>query len=183
MKGDTAFNESFAVAIEEEGLRRWLKAQAGRPDASQLADEVAHAARLRDQFRAVMLTVRDKLQALYAADSPAAEKRAVKAAIFDDLQSEYRAMREESDPLSVYDNWFARSANNAGIAAIGLYSDRVPEFAALIAADHGDLTRFYRHVKALAQLNEPERNARLASVARTAVASHAHLSGSLMSTE
>ena len=29
VKDDTAFNESFAVAVEEEGLARWLAAQAG----------------------------------------------------------------------------------------------------------------------------------------------------------
>src|SRR6185369_10536628 len=33
VKDDTAFNESFAVAVEEEGLRRWLAAQRNRKDA------------------------------------------------------------------------------------------------------------------------------------------------------
>ena len=31
VKGDSAFNESFAVAVEQEGLRRWLAAR-GRSD-------------------------------------------------------------------------------------------------------------------------------------------------------
>jgi predicted aminopeptidase len=30
-KDDTSFNESFATAVEDEGLARWLIAQAGRP--------------------------------------------------------------------------------------------------------------------------------------------------------
>jgi len=33
-----------------------------------------------------------------------------------------------------------------------LYADRVPQFAALLAAENGDLVRFYARVKALAAL-------------------------------
>ena len=40
VKDDTSFNESFATAVEEEGLRRWLAAQGTRPDAAALAADV-----------------------------------------------------------------------------------------------------------------------------------------------
>ena len=34
VKGDTVFDESFAVAVEEEGLRRWLERE-GTPAQGQ----------------------------------------------------------------------------------------------------------------------------------------------------
>ena len=65
----------------------------------------------------------------------------------------------------VFDRWFAGGANNAGIVAAGLYSDRVPQFAALLAAEGGDLPRFYARVKALAALPKAERDESLAALA------------------
>ena len=43
-----------------------------------------------------------------------------------------------------FDRWFAAGANNAGIAAAALYADRVPQFSALLEAEHGDFQRFTR---------------------------------------
>jgi hypothetical protein len=63
----------------------------------------------------------------------------------------------------LFDRWFAGSANNAGIVAAGLYADRVPEFAALLAAEGGDLPRFYSRVKSLAAMPKPQRDAALAA--------------------
>ncbi len=42
-----------------------------------------------------------------------------------------------------------------------LYADRVPQFTALLAAEGGDLPRFYARVKALAALPKAEREAAL----------------------
>ena len=64
----------------------------------------------------------------------------------------------------VFDRWFAGGANNAGIVSAGLYADRVPQFAALLAAEGGDLPRFYARVKALAALPKAERDQALAAV-------------------
>src|SRR5512140_485103 len=82
VKDDTAFNESFAVAVEEEGMQRWLSAQASRPDAPQLAEEVARAKRLRADFRSLVRTTRDRLKALYASRLPEKQKREGKAETF-----------------------------------------------------------------------------------------------------
>ena len=64
VKDDTSFNESFAVAVEEEGLARWLAAsRAGRP--TPRAD-VARTRRLRADFRVLDRRTRERLAALYA---------------------------------------------------------------------------------------------------------------------
>src|SRR5438552_12497553 len=64
-KDDTVFNESFAVAVEEEGLRRWL---AGQRD-TDLDRQFATSERYREAFRALVDRTRAKLAALYASNA------------------------------------------------------------------------------------------------------------------
>jgi predicted aminopeptidase len=174
VKDDTSFNESFAVAVEEEGIRRWLAAQQGRPDAASLAAEAARGMRLRSQFRVLVRTTRDRLAALYASGAPVDEQRAGKAAAFAAMRAEYERMKAGWDGVPAFDRWFAAGANNAGIAAAGLYADRVAAFAALLAAEGGDLPRFYERVRALAALPGPERDLALADPTAAARAAGSH---------
>ena len=163
VKDDTAFNESFAVTVEEEGLKRWVQAQQGRPEAAQFAAYVVRGDRLRAEFRALVGRTRDRLAALYGSSATEAEKRAGKAMAFGEMRADYERLKAGWDGVPAFDRWFAGGANNAGIAAAGLYSDRVPQFRALLAADGGDLPRFYESVKKLASLPKTEREAALAA--------------------
>jgi predicted aminopeptidase len=165
VKDDSAFNESFAVAVEEEGLARWLVGQQERPDAAQFAADVARVQRLRSEFRSLIRSTRGRLEALYASDAAEADKRAGKAAEFVAMRIEYERLKAGWDGAAGFDRWFAAGANNAGIAAAGLYDDRVPQFAALLRAEGGDLPRFYGRVRALAALPKNERDASLDRVA------------------
>ena len=166
VKDDTAFNESFAVAVEEEGLTRYVAAQAGRPGAEQFAADAARMRRLRTDFQRLVRTTRDQLAALYASNLPDSEKRAGKAAAFAAMRGEYERIKAGWGGAPVYDRWFAGGVNNASIISAGLYADRVPQFAALLATEGGDLPRFYARVKALAAMPKPERDAALAAFGR-----------------
>jgi predicted aminopeptidase len=159
VKDDSSFNESFAVEVEEEGLARW---SAAHPAATRFAQDVARMRHLRADFRTLIHGTRDRLAALYASGLPAAEKRAQKAAIFADMRVEYERVKAGWDGAPVFDRWFASGANNAGIVAAGLYADRVPQFAALLAAEGGNLPRFYDRVRGLAALPKTERDRALA---------------------
>ncbi len=163
-KDDTAFNESFAVAVEEEGLARWLAAQAGRPDAAQLKTDVERSERLRAEFRTLIGTTRERLEALYASDASDADKRVGKAAAFAAMRADYEVLKAKWGGGAAFDRWFAAGANNAGIAASALYADRVPQFRALLAAEGGDLPRFYARVKVLAELPKSDREAALMAI-------------------
>ncbi len=167
VRDDTSFNESFAVAVEEEGLRRWLDAQQRVRDPAEMArltEDAARAQRLRSDFRTLMRATREHLGVLYASNATEADKRAGKAAAFATMRNEYERMKSAWGGAPAFDRWFSAGANNAGIAASGLYNDRVPQFAALLASEHGDLPRFYARVKELAALPKAEREVTLARV-------------------
>ena len=168
VRDDTSFNESFAVAVEEVGLERWLAAQSGRPDHAQLVADAARSERLRGDFRGLVAATRERLDRLYAGDAPDAAKLEAKAAVFAAMRADYDRMKAGWDGVPAFDRWFATGANNAGILAVGLYADRVPVFRALLAAEAGDLPRFYARVSALAGLPKADRNAALANLERGA---------------
>ena len=161
VKDDTVFNESFAVAVEDAGLVRWLAVQ--RDPA--LDAQAARAERLRGAFKTLTLDARARLAALYASDETDAEKLAAKAQVFADMQGAYERAKAGEPGLAGFDRWFAQHPNNASLAALGLYSDRVPAFRALLDEAQGDLPRFYERVRALSALPKAERDSALAEAA------------------
>ena len=158
-KDDTVFNESFAVAVEEEGIRRWLAAQ-NNPDFDR---QYAMSQRYREGFRTLVEHTRARLAAVYASDASDAAKLTAKAAAFDAMRSEYATLKREWAGSTAYDYWFAQGPNNASVAAVGLYTQKVPQFQALLAAEGGDLARLYIRVKVLAALPKSERDTALAT--------------------
>jgi predicted aminopeptidase len=158
VKDDSEFNESFAVAVEQAGVARWL-ARHGN-DAQR--GGFAAMQRYRSDFTGLVLQYRDRLEAAYSADAPDEEKRRQKAAILAALQEQYRRIKTQRwSGFSGYDRWFGQNINNATLASIGIYTRLVPPFEALLARHDNDLPRFYEAVKALAKLPAEERQAQL----------------------
>jgi predicted aminopeptidase len=168
VKDDTAFNESFAVSVEEEGVARWLAREAKRRDPAEAARLVAdfeRGRRSRADFRAMIVAARDRLAAIYASQASDEEKRAAKAAVFSEMRADNQRRKAIPGATTISDRWFEAGANNAGIAAAGLYADLVPQFKALIEEERGDFPRFYERVRALAALPKDEREVALARTA------------------
>jgi predicted aminopeptidase len=113
---------------------------------------------------------RARLVANYASTASDDEKRAVKLEAFATMKVEYEKAKAGEPGLAGYDRWFAQQPNNASLAAVGLYTDRIPAFRGLLAAVDGDLPRFYDRVRTLASLPKPERDAALAAAASRAAA-------------
>jgi len=168
VKDDTQFNESFAAAVEEVGVERWLHAQ-GNP---QLQAQYARSQQLRAAFRTLVRDTRTQLAALYATDLPDADKRQQKAAAFAAMREGYERAKAGEPGLAGYERWFSGYANagpnNASVASAGLYSGQVPAFRALLAEEGGDLPKFYARVKALAALPKVQRDAALAQAVQVA---------------
>jgi predicted aminopeptidase len=158
--GDTTFNESFATAVEREGVRRWLATQ----DDPALRRSYAEFAQRRQEFIDLLLKYRGRLDRMYRSDAPASAKRAGKRQIFDALREDYADLKDSWGGFAGYDRYFASELTNAHLAAIGAYNVLVPAFDALLAEAGGDLPRFYEEVRRLAGLPKDERDAQLRSV-------------------
>ena len=165
VKDDTQFNESFAAAVEEVGVERWLRTQGD----AQLAAQFARSQRLRAVFRVLVRDARAQLAVVYAADVPDEDKRRKKAAIFAAMRAGYEQAKAGEPGLAGYERWFNGYAdggpNNASLVSVALYSGQVPAFRALLATQGGDLPRFYERVKELAVLPKAARDSALAALA------------------
>ncbi|MBI4936802.1 MAG: aminopeptidase [Nitrosomonadales bacterium] len=157
VKGDTVFNESFATAVEQEGMQRWF-ARNSRPE--QHKAYLAQQKR-KDQFVQLVESYRNKLRALYTSRKPQDELRLAKAETLADMKRAYAALKQSWGGDGAYDKWFEQDLNNAKIASQALYTQLLPAFEALLEQEGRDLSRFYRRVQALARLSREERLAAL----------------------
>jgi predicted aminopeptidase len=154
--GDTAFNESFATAVERLGGERWL-AQAAPAVREQYETFDAR----RHAFRALTRETREQLASIYEdASTTEATKQAAKAQAMAQFRARYAGLRETWHGYSGYDAWVKR-ANNASFGAQAAYDDLVPAFEALFQREGQDFNRFYDAVRELAR-QTPE--ARLAAL-------------------
>lgn len=156
-KGDTVFNESFAVAVERIGSRRWLAEHAD----AQARAQYAHYQARREDFRALTMKYRSALDALYRSALDDAAKRARKQDVMAQLRADYAVLKAERwGGFSGYDDWFA-GANNASFGVLAAYNELVPNFERLFEREGRDFDRFYAEVKRLAALphNEQRRAA------------------------
>jgi len=161
VKNDTVFNESFAVAVEQEGARRWL-ARRGTP---QEAAAYASLQSRRREFVALVLGYRERLATFYRQPVSAEQKRRGKADLFAEMLRDYARLKAEWGGFSGYDRVFANGANNALLASIAAYTEWVPAFSALLARQDGDLPAFYAQVKELGGRDKKARDARLGELA------------------
>jgi len=145
IKDDTEFNESFATAVEEIGMERWL---ASRGESALLEDWRARR-ELRRNFAAEVAATRADLARIYASSRPDRELRQLKQtrlAEFATAASKLYAAAGQTAP-----GWLQTELNNARLVSTTIYHGRVPEFRALIDACDGDLPCFYSAATRLAE--------------------------------
>jgi predicted aminopeptidase len=157
LRDDTAFNEAFAVAVENEGLARWLRAQGREQD---LAKHQARRARQREAVD-IVARHRERLAALYRTRLAPEAMRARKAEIFAELRTEIEALDARHGVRSGLAAELALGPNNARLASLATYHDCVAGFEALLVREQRDLPRFYAAVRELAKLTREERRAQL----------------------
>ncbi len=153
---DTAFNESFATAVERLGVAQWLATLA----TPQARSSYLQLAQRRTAFRLLTHATRARLAAVYMNNQPVALTRhaliAMKNEVFQDFRVAYAELKKEWGGYSGFDAWVAQ-ANNASFGAQAAYDDLVPGFEALFEREGRDWRRFYDAARQLAQLPTPER--------------------------
>jgi predicted aminopeptidase len=154
--GDSQFNESFASAVEEAGVERWLE-RFGNP--AMRENYVKYTAR-KQEFLKLLLACRHALEDNYASGASIREKRATKVRLFHQLQDDYALLKQSWGGYAGYDRFFAEPLSNAHLAAIATYTDFVPAFRVLLAREHS-FRGFYAAVRRIADLDRDERHRRL----------------------
>lgn len=144
LKGDTAFNESFATFVQRQGVRQWRLSR-GLPAGDDRGEALALG------FTEQVLELRARLQELYAQPLDHAEMERAKQAQIEAFRQRYREWRDRQWPGEHrYDAWVDAPINNATLLPFGLYDRWVGAFAVLFAQSGGDWQQFYARVRALA---------------------------------
>jgi predicted aminopeptidase len=159
VKGDTAFNESFATAVADIGIKRWLEER----------DELTNirlylqSRELRQSMMTLVDEAKAELQTLYESNQDDELRRSRKQALLDDLSA--AAGRLVADSGSGAVNWLAAPLNNARLASVGLYEGRQEVFKKILRDCGKELTCFYAETRKLADLDKDERERRLEQMA------------------
>jgi len=151
VKDDSTFNESFAVTVEREGVRRWLTAT-GRSAALQ--DYFAAQERNR-AFAGEIDQARARLNLLY-------RQRIAPEAMRERKRAELESLKAKLAPWGRFRDL---APDNAFLASFATYTQLVSTFEHLLQEEGGDLGRFYARVKSLAA-NEPSNRGPLSMPSR-----------------
>lgn len=159
--GDTAFNESFATAVELEGLRLWLQLH-GQPGQFENALDRIHR---RNLTLALVDNATGELSALYARQDslPDDALRARKAEILTEFEHRYRDMVAdwpEPGPFGPP----PVNLNNAHLALFQQYNQYLPAFRQLLRDSDYRFETFYERVRALSELPADLRAQQLAAL-------------------
>jgi predicted aminopeptidase len=160
ISGDTDFNEAFATANAEEGVRRWLRS---RGDEAGLR---AYEASLRTQQRNIqlLLNTRNELENVYAGTySDIESERLAKQRVFEQMLKKTGAnlLASRGRIQNDAENW-----NNARLNTIATYHTLVPGFERLLKKHCGDLEAFHREVDGMKRLSDEGRLAILGTPKR-----------------
>lgn len=163
IKGDTTFNESFATAVELEGLRLWLDKQ-GDPAAFEQA---LIRLEVRNSTHTLVEVASAKLARLYQQQAVLSEGslRHRKQLIFEELNTAYERLLANGNgegPFGAPPIAF----NNARVALFAQYNQYVPAFRQLLIQANYDFPAFYRTVEALSEHPEEERQQKLQALSK-----------------
>jgi predicted aminopeptidase len=157
---DSSFNEALATTVEEEGVRRWLRAQGRDADLAKRLVQQQHYLEVVDLLNAT----RAELRAVYASGLAPEPMRDRKRAAFAALAKAFSLLKSRWGGHAPFESWFADDLNNAHLASVATYFACVPGFQRELDAVGGDLTAFYARARELAKLDQERRDAAVCAV-------------------
>ena len=155
VKNDAVFNESFATAIAQEGVKRWLELT--KKPSEKRGDEQ----RKEEELTALIINLQRKIEQLYSSEKTLQEKRVLKKNYFKNLRTDYETLKDSWETDSPYDNYMYEPWNNPKLMAFGAYHQLVPHFRQLIEKYDGDLSKVYHAVERVKNLTGKQRRQRL----------------------
>jgi len=143
VKGDSGFNESFATAVEEFGLERWLSSRDQQGELTRYRERRELGERLMEHIELARLD----LEAIYSSSIGTDEMRLRKKNRIGQLNVVLHDELERSghEPPA----WLGEGLNNARLASMNLYHGRLPEFRTMFIECKADFACFYAEAKKL----------------------------------
>lgn len=176
VSGDTDFNEAFATAVSQAGVRQWLRSSGRDADLEQYEAGL----RRNEQFVALVTQARNRLDELYnrseippqtrkhtdsETELAIARPRAGKQDVLDQLQRDYQQLKRTWDGYGGYDKWFRQPLNNAHLNDVDTYYTLVPAFDRVLQSNPGDWEKSYRQIEGIAKLPKEKRHLTLRQLA------------------
>ncbi|MFN0076062.1 MAG: aminopeptidase [Prosthecobacter sp.] len=157
--GDTDFNEAFATANAENGVRHWYRSKG---DLSGLRAYEASLKKGREVI-GLLLRTREKLKSVYSNTYRSIEtERLAKHHAFEAMLHEANQLRAKAGQ-SRLEHAAAQHWNNARLNTVATYYTLVPGFERLLKSHNGDLEAFHREVAAMRRLSPEKRTEALAT--------------------
>ncbi|MEJ2143384.1 MAG: aminopeptidase, partial [Gammaproteobacteria bacterium] len=149
---DSSFNEAFATAVEQEGVKRWF---VYKHQYDKLAEFKQHLTR-KNEFNSLLLQYRNVLKTLYKSKSNKKEILLEKKRVFNKLKQDYALLKLKWNGYTGYDKWMNQELNNAHLAIISTYNDLVPLFSKKINESH-NISIFYEYIVNLSKYDIKKR--------------------------
>lgn len=171
VKDDTAFNESFATFVQQEGLREW-RVSRGLPSEGTYDDAVDRA------FTGLVLELRERLRTLYARSLSPQDMRTEKAHAIAVFRLRYCTLRDQQWKGDTrYDRWMDGTINNASLLPFGLYDRWTSAFGAMFKSAGARWPVFYDKAVHLARMTRGQRDCTLLALAVGKNADDANVTG------
>jgi predicted aminopeptidase len=148
---DTAFNESFATAVEEIGVERFLSRRGSDAGLALYRQRQLQ----RNAMRELVGNARDDLERYYTETLDDDEKRLLKEHRLEQLSADLRALF--TVPAGLPANDFFMPWNNARLLSFSLYAGWVPAFQRMYTDCGRDIECFYAEAIRVSQLERAGR--------------------------
>jgi predicted aminopeptidase len=137
IKGNTGFNESFATAVAEAGVERWLRQHGKQAE----MEEYRGRQELRQTLMELVDATKSELDVVYGSERSSAEKRTAKEALLERLSSDAEETVKQQ-PFAA-SNWLRPPLNNARLVSLVLYRGQLDVFRELLERCADELSCFY----------------------------------------
>ncbi|MFZ2976126.1 MAG: aminopeptidase [Candidatus Moraniibacteriota bacterium] len=156
IKGDSRFNEGFAVTVERAGVLQWLKSTGRNNEIPQALETW----RQEDLCVEKILKARTELSNIYSSTSDAKILEEKKQSIFKKLKEDLCGIACVGVNLPKTDGNELK-LNNAYLIPINTYYSLVPVFQNILNGVDGHLPLFFKKVKELGELPYQERQSKM----------------------
>ena len=152
IKDDSDFNEAFATAVGQNGVREWLT----ETDSKALPRYNKNLSRY-GQFLKLLSDTAAELKDLYSTKLSDEGKREKKKQLIVELRKNYQGFKKQHPGYTNFDGWFEKPINNPRLAMVSVYHELVPDFDRWLQACDNDFPRFYNAIESISKMPKEQR--------------------------